>query len=598
MSIQNMRLQKKHTFPIKLSWHYLVLLTLVFLLINNNAILAQKKKGKNKKESKADVLSDSDRAKMEAALFSGITAKMKGDVEEAILAYEACLSVDPKNDAALYELAKIYFDNNGDREKALLYVQQAATIDSKNKWYQSLYAECLAQGKQFNEAATVYENLLKNNPNEYEYYFDWAYMLIQSGQYQKAVDAYNALEERIGVSEDISLQKQKLYIQLNDFDQAAAELQSLIETFPDEARYYLALGELYATQNKMDEAVAVYEQLLEVQPENPYVRLAMADYYRLQDDNEQYIENLKIAMASSLLPLDIKARTLGFYIEDDRPDAEQRNDLFIMVESIVDAHPDEALAYVLYGDVLYAYEQPEKALKQFKKATELDSDGFEVWYQVMIITFELERYQDLAEVSNNIMSLFPNEPLPYYFNGIANEEMENLEKAVKSLKRGAMISVKDTSLAAQMYALIGSIYNRKKEHEQSDKYYDKSLKLMPDDPIVLNNYSYYLSLRKDNLEKAADMAKRANELRPAMASFQDTYAWILFKQEKYTEALEWIEKAIANGGGASPTINEHYGDILFKLKRVDEAVEQWQLAKDLGSDSENLDRKISNKQLY
>ena len=66
----------------------------------------------------------------------------------------------------------------------------------------------------------------------------------------------------------------------------------------------------------------------------------------------------------------------------------------------------------------------------------------------------------------------------------------------------------------------------------------------------------------------------------------------------YNNALVWIEKALASGGTSSATIVEHYGDILYRLKRTNEALEQWQKAKELGSDSENIDQKIADKKLY
>lgn len=112
----------------------------------------------------------------------------------------------------------------------------------------------------------------------------------------------------------------------------------------------------------------------------------------------------------------------------------------------------------------------------------------------------------------------------------------------------------------------------------------------------MNNYSYYLSLRGENLDRAAEMSKQSLEIEPDSPTYMDTYAWILFRQEKFTEARQWIEKALQYPEAQkNPNVLEHYGDILFNLKEVTKAVEYWQMAKDKGASSVGLVRKIAEK---
>jgi tetratricopeptide (TPR) repeat protein len=119
--------------------------------------------------------------------------------------------------------------------------------------------------------------------------------------------------------------------------------------------------------------------------------------------------------------------------------------------------------------------------------------------------------------------------------------------------------------------------------------------LKPDEVFVLNNYAYYLALRKEQLPKAAQMAKHANELQPNNASFEDTYAWVLFKMANYEQALIWIELALSHSETQTATLMEHYGDILYFLTKKDaavQAIEKWKAAKTLGAGSEQLSEKI------
>lgn len=150
-------------------------------------------------------------------------------------------------------------------------------------------------------------------------------------------------------------------------------------------------------------------------------------------------------------------------------------------------------------------------------------------------------------------------------------------------------------MLSQAYSAMGDCYHSMKDIKKSDEAYDKSIAYNPDNIYTLNNFAYYLSIRNEDLEKAAQMSKHSNDLQPNTASFEDTYAWILFKQKKYADAKVWIEKAIAHDKQKSAVQIEHYGDILFYLGDIDAAVQNWKKAKQGGSNNAVLDRKINEK---
>ncbi len=157
------------------------------------------------------------------------------------------------------------------------------------------------------------------------------------------------------------------------------------------------------------------------------------------------------------------------------------------------------------------------------------------------------------------------------------------------------MSADNDKLRAQFLSNMGDAYHSLNKNTESDSAYDRALKLDPENAFVLNNYSYYLSERKVKLEKAKEMSAYSNKLEPDNTSFLDTYAWILFQLNDFTGAKDWQDKAIKAGGDKSGTILEHYGDILFKLGKKDEALDYWKKAKDLGTDSSTLDRKIAEQ---
>ena len=188
----------------------------------------------------------------------------------------------------------------------------------------------------------------------------------------------------------------------------------------------------------------------------------------------------------------------------------------------------------------------------------------------------------MLELSTKAIELYPDQSVIYLFHGIALGQNDHHSEAVKVLKAGSKLVVDNDIQLFQFYSSMGDGYNEIKDYIESDYYFDKALELNPNDSFVLNNYSYYLSVRGEKLTQAEQMSKLSNELQPEQASFQDTYAWILYRLERYEEAKIWLEKAIVSGGGTSGVILEHMGDAMYQLGDVNKAIEYWIQAKKIG----------------
>jgi Flp pilus assembly protein TadD len=114
--------------------------------------------------------------------------------------------------------------------------------------------------------------------------------------------------------------------------------------------------------------------------------------------------------------------------------------------------------------------------------------------------------------------------------------------------------------------------------------------------VVLNNYSYSLAVRGDNISKAISMSKYTIEKEPYNSTYLDTYAWVMYQSNNLADAEKYIRKAIQYGGGTNPEILSHYGDILEKRGKTKNAVAAWNEALKYGdSDLEiSLRVKIEN----
>ena len=262
------------------------------------------------------------------------------------------------------------------------------------------------------------------------------------------------------------------------------------------------------------------------------------------------------------------------------------------------AHPENAKSFALLADFQYFDNQIEAAKQSYITTISLDSSRFPVWNQLIFIFADQGDTTELVDYSRRAIELFPNQPTVYLTYGIGLSQQGDNERAIEYLELGKDLVLDNPSMKSQFYSSLGDAYHEINDHVKSDKNYDQALSLDPKNIIVLNNYSYYISLRDENLEKAKKMSAKSNNLAPNQASFQDTYAWILFQLKEYENAKIWIDKAIDNSSDPSAELLEHKGDILFHLGELEEAVEFWKRAKKAGSTSKTIDKKITDKTYY
>jgi tetratricopeptide (TPR) repeat protein len=476
-------------------------------------------------------------------------------------------------------------------------VAMAVELSPENTYYLVLYGNLLQSNEQYEESLKVFEQLSQLKPNNIDYLDNLAVSYIYVGKNDKAIETYNRIESKIGVTEEFSLKKQSLYLQEGKVDKAGEEIDKLITVFPTESRYYAILAEMYMANGMEDKALEAYQKNIELDPENPYIHITLADYYKKKGEPEKAFEELKIGFANPNLDIDTKVQILVAYYSVIELYNDSKDEAFELAEILIKTHPDNPKSYSIYGDFLYQAKQFEEARQAFRKVISIDSSKYVVWEQLIFIESELNDVDAMLSESLGAIELFPEQPLLYLFAGNAYIQKKKWEEGIKILEEGVDYVVNNIKMEEQFYSFLGDAYNQIKDDAKSDEYYEKVLKLNPDNDYVLNNYAYFLSLRNENLEKAAEMAGRAVELKPGSAN-QDTYGWVLYQMGNYDEAAIMIKKAIDNGANSSAVILEHYGDVLWKLDRKEDAVDYWIKAKAAGEGSEFLDKKVEEKKLY
>jgi len=527
--------------------------------------------------------------------------KILGNLANAAELFSEVIRKDPDNHAAMYELANIYAEQKKFSD-ALFFIKSAYKLDPKNVWYALSLAEINQKNKRFADAAQVLEQLVKDYPDRADFYFEWASALILAERPADAVKAYDKLEEKIGMTKDLTIQKARLYQRMSKNDKAVNELQKYIAANPKDVQAYDALAEVYRNMGEKQKALELYNKVLEVDPNNPYVHLSLADFYRSNGEKEKSVEQLKLAFSNKELDVDTKITILASYLSLIELHPELKDQAMELCLLLLEANPDESRVHSMYGEFLITDKQMAKARDEFRQAKKLGGKEFGIVERIIDLDSRLQSWDTLILDADEALASFPDQPILYYYKGAASSEKKKYSEAIQSLNSGLKLIADNKKLEEEFYSMLGQVYNENKDFVKSDESYEKTRSLNPKNDQALNNYAYFLSVRGEKLDKAEAMSKLSLEIIPNRSTYEDTYGWIMYKQGKYPEAKTWIEKALehemAERGSYSAAVLEHYGDILYKTGETQKALEYWQKAKDAGEGAtDQLDKKILDKKL-
>ncbi len=544
-----------------------------------------------------DVRADDDKKqrKFDYFYYEGLNLKSAGKYDAAFDAFNHSLAIDSTAAPVLYELSSFYMQLERS-DKAVEMLKRAVENDPENFTYKMTYASLLRNMGMFGEAVEVYEELVKKYPGKVELNFYLAEALTQLGEIDKAIDAYDALELSTGMNEALTMQKYKLYTLLEQPTQAFKEIEKLATKYPMEARYQLIMGDLYLEKGELDKAYNAYQKANEIDPADPYYIVSMANYYEAKNDKAAAETMIRDALVNNKLDVETKVRILSRYIIRLQQTQQGTGTVNTLFETLLEQHPEETELKLMYASLLIAQDKKEEAKFQLQLVTEMEPENPAAWQQLLNISLQSQDLPEVIRICKRCMELFPDAPEYYFYLGIAYYQQENYEEALNAYEDGLkIIPSENMPLKSDFYGQIGDINYQINRMDKAFEAYDEALKYNEKNIVVLNNYAYFLSVANKDLKKAERMSAQTIKLEPDNATYLDTYAWIFFKQGNYTLAKFYIESALEKDKTNSTELIDHYGDILYMQGNKEKAVEQWKKAKEMGKNSEILDRKIAEE---
>lgn len=520
-----------------------------------------------------------------------------GNNADALALYEHCLSINPQSAAVMYELAQYYaFLQQPERSRVLL--EKAVELQPDNFWYRQTLGAYYRSIKEMDKAIAVYEEMSTQFPARGELLMMLMDLYSQQKDYPNLIKTLDRLEVKEGKSEQLSMEKYRIYLQMGDKENAFREMENLSKEYPNDVRYRVMLGDSYLDNERPDEAYAIFQAALAEDPENAQAQLSMASYYeRMGMDSLFYLQQEAVLM-NSKLGSSVKAEVMRRIIlqnEQTGKDSTRVLQLFDRMLSV--PQEDATIATLCYSYMQHKQMDDSVGVPVLEKILEVEPDNIAARYSLLMVAVRKNDYAEAVRICEPAIQYNPEELAFYYYLGISYFQVERNLDALAVLQKGVtqVTPESDKKLVSDFYTFIGDLHHSMEKQEACYEAYDSALVYNPDNIGVLNNYAYFLSLERRNLDKAEEMSFRTVKAEPKNDTYLDTYAWILFEKERYTEARIYIDEAMKNGGGESATIVEHSGDIYYMLGEVDKALEFWKQAAGMEHESATLERKIKLK---
>ncbi len=536
-------------------------------------------------------LSSNDQARFDATFAEAMLQKETSEYDAAYELLQHCYTIDSTNAQLLYELSTFYQARGTalyNTQKAADYLERAVALEPTNYWYNQALSDMYITLDTVPLAIAVQENLYKRYPEKEEIYSRLVTLYQYTGQYPKAIEMLNAMEEREGKSMEISMEKFRMYVQMKQMDNAYAEINALIKEYPEEDRYQVILGNLYESNNEQEKALQLYNEILEKDSNNLSARLSLLDYYTdHNEDSLAYITSMQL-LKNPQLQFKIRCNIMRDYAIKHDSDSVQVIRTF---REVLQALPEEADTHLFVASYMEVKNQPADSIETiYRHILSVEPDNALARLYLLRSTLKRNDYEGAIQICLPALD-YNREEIEFYFylaNAyyILNREQEAFDICGKGLEYITENTL--SSLSSDMYALYGDISYSMNKKELCFNSYEKSIAYNPDNIGCLNNYAYYLSEENRDLDKAEEMSFRVIKAEPNNTTYLDTYAWILFMKGEYDDAKRYIDKAIGadketDSIAVNPEIFSHAGDIYYKCGEPDTAVHYWSLAESIES---------------
>ena len=542
-------------------------------------------------------LTSEQQRKYDYFFLEAMRLKEKKDYASAFGLLQHCLDIHPNAASALYEVSQYYmFLRQVPQGQEAL--EKAVANAPDNYWYSQGLASLYQQQNELDKAITLLEQMVVRFPAKQDPLFNLLDLYGRQEKYDKVISTLNRLEKHMGKNEQLSMEKFRIYLQMKDDKKAFQEIESLVQEYPMDMRYQVILGDVYLQNGKKQEAYDVYQKVLAAEPDNPMAIFSMASYYKQTGQEELYQQQLDTLLLNKKVTPDTKVGVMRQMIVENEQADKDSTQIIALFDRIMKQEQDDPQIPMLYAQYLLSKNMEAESVPVLEQVVDLDPTNNAARMMLIGAAVKKEDYTQIINVCEPGIEATPDALEFYYYLAVAYNQAEKPDSVISICKRALEHKTADgkKEIVSEFYSILGDMYHTQKQMKEAYAAYDSALVYNPSNIGALNNYAYYLSVERRDLDKAEEMSYKTVKAEPNNATYLDTYAWILFEKGNYAEARIYIDNAMkSEGGDKSDVIVEHCGDIYYMTGDVDGALTYWKKALEMGSESKTLKQKIEKK---
>lgn len=546
---------------------------------------------------KETLLSAEQQRKYDYFFLEAMRMKGKNEYDAAFGLLQHCLDINPTASSALYEISQYYMFLR-QVPQGQVALEQAVAFAPDNYWYSQGLVSLYQQQNELDKAAALLEKMVTRFPSKQDPLFSLLDIYSRQEKYNDVISTLNRLEKRLGKNEQLSMEKFRIYLQMKDDKKAFQEIESLVQEYPMDMRYQVILGDVYLQNGKKQEAYDAYQKVLAVEPDNPMALFSMASYYEQTGQKELYQQQLDTLLLNKKVTSDTKISVMRQVIaENEQSSAKDSTQVIALFDRMMKQDMDDPQIPMLYSQYLLSKNMEQEAVPVLEQVVDLDPTNKAARLMLVSAAVKKEDYKQIIKVCEPGIEATPDALELYYYLAIAYHQAEQGDSVLSVCNRALEHITPDTrkEVISDFYSIMGDIYHTKKQMTEAYAAYDSALVYNPSNIGALNNYAYYLSVERRDLDKAEEMSYKTVKAEPNNSTYLDTYAWILFEKGNYAEARIYIDNAMKNDDEKSDVIVEHCGDIYFMTGDAEGALKYWKKALEMGSESKTLKQKIEKK---
>lgn len=471
-------------------------------------------------------------------------------------------------------------------------------------------ASAFAQGSMFAEegkleqALQSFEKALKADPNYLPLQISKADVLCQLGRADEAVQLLEEVKKSGSHSAEVNSLLALGYYKKGELEKARHSLDEAIEQAPKEssqnATYYLKLGErLGNLMMELDQPsptiisrrlLPLFEKAASLDPRNAQLQFQVAELSMHAEDSAKAAVFYEKTYALARHFPNIQARLAAALISSHQ----EKKAAEVLEQMLEDKTVESQKIYPVLAALYEDMDNYEKAEDYYLLNVKLGDPDINDYISLARAQLLNKKPEKGAETLLDAQHAFPTEPRIPFIRGIALREAKKDKEARASFELTEKIGA-DTKdfLNSGFYFEYGSTCERAGDTAAAEKYFQKALALEPDNHMAMNYLGYMWAEHNQKLDEAEKLLDRALKLDPEAAAYQDSLAWVYYRQGRFKEARRLLLRAVKKME-KDPVIHDHLGDVYLKLRNKELAVEHWKKALE-ASEDEKEKKKIEEK---